>query len=256
MNILITAGGTSERIDNVRSITNHSTGKLGLEIGEAFLSRGHQVTYLTTATALRPVANSKLTVFEIETTAQLQRTMAQLLEEQTFSAVIHSMAVSDFSSETSLPEEELIDKVTEQLLAMQTYTRESIAETIRKALDAIGNQKTEAKKISSKTERLLLFLKKNPKIIAMIREKQPQTILIGFKLLVGVSEDQLIQVGMDTLEQNHCDFVLANDLEKIHGQQHHGLLLHADRQIEAADTKKEIAQLIVKNVEEMERMNE
>ncbi|WP_368262236.1 phosphopantothenoylcysteine decarboxylase domain-containing protein, partial [Enterococcus gallinarum] len=32
MRILITAGGTSEKIDSVRSITNHSTGSLGKAI--------------------------------------------------------------------------------------------------------------------------------------------------------------------------------------------------------------------------------
>ena len=30
MKVVITAGGTSEKIDNVRKITNSSTGKLGL----------------------------------------------------------------------------------------------------------------------------------------------------------------------------------------------------------------------------------
>lgn len=37
MKILITAGGTSEPIDDVRKITNRSTGKLGLAIGERLL---------------------------------------------------------------------------------------------------------------------------------------------------------------------------------------------------------------------------
>ena len=32
--IIITAGGTSEKIDNVRKITNSSTGKLGKLIAE------------------------------------------------------------------------------------------------------------------------------------------------------------------------------------------------------------------------------
>ena len=36
MKIIITAGGTSERIDDVRTITNSSTGRLGYAIGRAF----------------------------------------------------------------------------------------------------------------------------------------------------------------------------------------------------------------------------
>ena len=38
MKIIITAGGTSERIDDVRSITNTSTGRLGLVIGQHLLA--------------------------------------------------------------------------------------------------------------------------------------------------------------------------------------------------------------------------
>ena len=34
MKILITSGGTTEKIDAVRGITNHSTGYLGKEIAE------------------------------------------------------------------------------------------------------------------------------------------------------------------------------------------------------------------------------
>ena len=40
MNTLITSGGTSEKIDRVRSITNHSTGQLGKIIAETFLNKG------------------------------------------------------------------------------------------------------------------------------------------------------------------------------------------------------------------------
>ena len=39
LNIVITAGGTSEPIDNVRKITNSSTGKLGAVIAEELLKR-------------------------------------------------------------------------------------------------------------------------------------------------------------------------------------------------------------------------
>ena len=39
MKIIITAGGTSERIDDVRTITNSSTGRLGLAIGNTFAEK-------------------------------------------------------------------------------------------------------------------------------------------------------------------------------------------------------------------------
>ena len=54
MDVLVTAGGTSEPIDNVRSITNHSSGGLGKAIAESFLAAGHTVTYVTTKHTSNP----------------------------------------------------------------------------------------------------------------------------------------------------------------------------------------------------------
>lgn len=249
MNILVTAGGTSEKIDNVRSITNHSTGRLGKAVSEEFLMHGHHVTYLTTPYAVKPEMSENLIIEEIETTEELQHKMEQLLSSQVFDGIIHSMAVSDFSSETSLPEETLIQALASSLAEKQELTQPIIEETIKTVIDQLGTQEQKEKKISSNTERLLLFLKKNPKIISMIREKQPTAIIVGFKLLVGVSEKELIEVGSATLKKNQCDFVLANDLETIHGESHHGILIDAEGRTEAAETKQEIAQLIVRNIE-------
>jgi phosphopantothenoylcysteine decarboxylase/phosphopantothenate--cysteine ligase len=41
--VLITAGPTREAIDPVRYITNHSSGKMGYAIAEAFLAKGYKV---------------------------------------------------------------------------------------------------------------------------------------------------------------------------------------------------------------------
>lgn len=53
--IVVTAGATSEPMDPVRYITNHSTGKMGYAIARACMLRGADVTLLTAQTALRPV---------------------------------------------------------------------------------------------------------------------------------------------------------------------------------------------------------
>lgn len=44
--VLITAGGTAEKIDAVRNITNRSSGKTGLALAEAALRRGAEVTLI------------------------------------------------------------------------------------------------------------------------------------------------------------------------------------------------------------------
>ena len=94
MNILITSGGTSERIDQVRSITNHSTGQLGKMIAEHCLAEGASVTLLTTAKAVKPDSHENLTIKIIEDTEQLLTAMEGLVPAHDM--LIHSMAVSDY----------------------------------------------------------------------------------------------------------------------------------------------------------------
>ncbi|MGX7244838.1 phosphopantothenate--cysteine ligase [Enterococcus quebecensis] len=251
MNILITAGGTSEKIDNVRSITNHSTGRLGKLIGESFLSNGHHVTYVTTPQAVRPATEPHLTLIEIETTKELESALLDQFQKQTFDSIIHSMAVSDFTTETTLSEDTFIEKLAATLIKDQALSDlTTLTEALYRSIDEIGQTIQNEKKIPSGTDRLLLFLKKNPKIIAMLREQQPQAVLVGFKLLVGVSKEELIRVGKGILVKNDCDFVLANDLEEINDKQHKGILIDRDGHTQTAETKPEIAQLIVNSVEE------
>lgn len=44
--VVVTAGATASPLDPVRYITNPSSGKMGIAVAKAFLSRGHQVTVL------------------------------------------------------------------------------------------------------------------------------------------------------------------------------------------------------------------
>ena len=95
MNILITSGGTSEKIDRVRSITNHSTGRLGKIIAETLLDKGDQVTLVTTPKAVRPAAHPNLTIVQIENVAELLESLKPLVH--THDVLIHAMAVSDYT---------------------------------------------------------------------------------------------------------------------------------------------------------------
>ena len=51
------------------------------------------------------------------------------------------------------------------------------------------DKKNQETKISSKEDVQVLFLKKNPKIISLVKEWNPSIHLIGFKLLVDVTKD-------------------------------------------------------------------
>ena len=52
--VLVTAGPTQEKIDPVRYITNHSSGKMGYALAKTAMLRGAQVTLISGKTALTP----------------------------------------------------------------------------------------------------------------------------------------------------------------------------------------------------------
>lgn len=95
MRVLITAGGTSEPIDDVRVITNKSTGKTAAEIADALIRSGIQVTYLHSTRAILPEETCEK--LQYETFQDLKTHLLQTLQQNHYQAVIHAAAVSDYS---------------------------------------------------------------------------------------------------------------------------------------------------------------
>jgi len=95
--ILVTAGGTSEPIDDVRRITNVSTGALGSMIADVFAKKyGAEVTFLHGENSLKP-SDKKIKTVEVSTAADAAEKLASLLKTKRFDAIVHAMAVSDYS---------------------------------------------------------------------------------------------------------------------------------------------------------------
>ncbi|MGT2950186.1 phosphopantothenate--cysteine ligase [Streptococcus cuniculi] len=229
MKILITSGGTSEAIDQVRSITNHATGSLGKIMAEKYLAKELEVTLVTTKTAVKPEPQLGLTIVEITDVASLMETLEQLVPKH--DVMIHSMAVSDYSPVymTSLDEVKASPNIDNLL------------------------EKTNAEgKISSTDDYQVLFLKKTPKVISFIKQWNPAIQLIGFKLLVNVTKEELFQVARASLIHNQADYILANDLADI-GPERHGAYLVDHEHSYSAQAKEEIADIILEKVLEKRR---
>ena len=91
--ILITAGGTKEPIDDVRFITNKSSGKMGVAIAEKCFLRGAELLLLRSNSSVKPRYNFKEKTFE--TADELEQIL--LKEIPTTDVCIHTAAVSDYS---------------------------------------------------------------------------------------------------------------------------------------------------------------
>lgn len=93
--VLITSGGTSEPIDDVRFITNRSTGATAATIANSLSESGLEVTYLHSQNAAR--AQSGCKHFSYETFSDLQTLLITKLKETHYDYVVHAAAVSDYS---------------------------------------------------------------------------------------------------------------------------------------------------------------
>ena len=233
MKIVITAGGTSEKIDDVRTITNSSTGSLGKAIGECFAGAAEEygiekIYYLHGLRAVVP-DHPIIEKTPIEGVLDLKEKLTAILEREEIDVCIHAMAVSDY----------MVHQVTtlDKLLGRE---------------DPNNTQDLSGNKISSDIDDLIIHMKRSPKVISEIKKVSPETRLVGFKLLSGVPHEELIDVGYRLLQKNSCDFVMANDLRGIHGDTHKGYLIHADKSYDSMETNSEIAQMILRRVTEQQ----
>jgi phosphopantothenate-cysteine ligase len=234
MNVLISAGGTRERIDSVRSIANTATGRLGSLVAAAFdkAPETERIFYVCGQNAVRPESDrAELTV--VEDTAGLEKAVREILAHNRVDAVVHSMAVSDYRVRSVTTPARIAG------LAAQVPVIEAIDRAPSLGLDS---------KISSGEDRLVIVLEPTPKIIALFQTLAPQALLVGFKLLDQVSRETLFDAAFRLLEKNRCAFVVANDARDIHDDIHIACMIDRNRRIQRFGNKREIAEGIAKAV--------
>lgn len=90
--IIVTAGGTSEKIDDIRSITNRSSGKMGVAIAEECYLRGADVLLFRARSAVRP----RYLLHEEEFTSTEELFSLVKKYAKNYEYFYHVAAVSDF----------------------------------------------------------------------------------------------------------------------------------------------------------------
>ena len=96
MHCLVTAGATIEPIDEVRHLSNHSTGRLGSHLADSLARAGHRVTLLLSRTARHKPRSKQIRINQFTTTHDLQEHMKTAAALRV-KAIFHVAAVSDFT---------------------------------------------------------------------------------------------------------------------------------------------------------------
>jgi len=100
LRFIVTAGGTQEPIDAVRTITNRSSGKQGFALSQAALDRGADVVLVTGPSHLQTPIGAKR--IDVRTASEMQ--VAVLKELHQTDVLLMAAAVADFRTAQTTPE--------------------------------------------------------------------------------------------------------------------------------------------------------
>jgi len=181
MKCVVTAGPTYEELDEVRRLTNFSTGALGSGLADYLAGLGHEVELLTGYYSTCPPAARAQRRQTFTTTADLRRRLAALASPEV-GAVFHAAAVSDFT----------FGKVWERTAAGEL-------------------REIKAAKIPTRAEGLLAELEPTPKIIRELRGWFPNAFLAGWKYeLEPQGEREAAARGADQMKESRTDACVLN----------------------------------------------
>ena len=117
--VLITAGGTQERIDPVRFVSNYSTGKMGFALAQACARRGAEVTLVCGAVSA-PLYNPFGLIHRIDALSAQAMYEACMAEWPKMDSAILCAAVADFAPTEAAEKIKKQPGQTELTLALHT----------------------------------------------------------------------------------------------------------------------------------------
>lgn len=216
MRILITSGGTKIPIDRVRHIANMSSGTFGSKIALEALREDHKVSFFRAEHSKSP--------FFLQTDMRREDSKARFEEMlSNYEKYKQNYSETEFSNFESYQ--------TFLQLKIEQFTPDIII--LAAAVSDYGVENYVDGKMRTKDKDRAIHLKPLPKVISMINKWAPKACLVGFKLLVNSTDEELIGNAKRSLVENHCDLVVANDLRDIKNNDHRLLIVKSrDRVVE------------------------
>ena len=212
LKVLVTSGGTKVKIDDVRSITNMSRGTFGCKIATEFLKadKDIQLIFLRAEESCSPFL-SKYYAFD-----GIFKNFISLYKNQKF-----------------------YKKNKKRVIEIAYKTYEDYARTLNRLLDshkpditvlaAAVSDYIIPNPVSGKvrsSEDLKIELVPAEKLIG--KAWRNKNILVGFKLLVDSTDEELIAAAKKSIKDNKCSMVVANDLRDIRNNDHKVIIVTRD----------------------------
>jgi phosphopantothenoylcysteine decarboxylase/phosphopantothenate--cysteine ligase len=180
MHCVVTAGPTAEPLDEVRRLTNESTGRLGAGLSQFLAAKGCRVTLLWSRMSVVPKPREVDCIREFTTTAELGLALEAVAGEGA-EAVFHVAAVSDFTFG-------------------RVYERTASGSLIER----------QQQKIESEGGDLVVELKPTPKLIAGLVTWFPKALCVGWKYEMNGDRPQAIQSALAQIQRNKTHGCVVN----------------------------------------------
>lgn len=199
--VLITAGPTRAYLDDVRYLSNFSTGSLGYFLAKELVQKGAEVYVVAGPTAM-PFHKLRLKkFFPIETNEEMLRAVLQVCKSQKIDWAIFSAAVLDF-----VPTKKRSGKV-----SSKTKSWTIALKPTPKIIDVVGKRYPKIKKVGFKLE---------------------------WDIKKGKALDSFAGHWID---RRKLQYLLVNFLPQIHGEKHRAMLFDRDLRHITLTSKSQIA---------------
>jgi phosphopantothenoylcysteine synthetase/decarboxylase len=181
MNCVVTAGPTYEPLDEVRRLTNFSTGRLGTELANFLAARGHKVILLLGEAATYSGERHAQRIESFSTSTDL-RAKFKAISGKKVDAIFHAAAVGDFA-----------------------FGRMFAPDPANKLVEIPA-----ARKISTRKGKLLVELLPTPKVIAELRGWFPKTRIAGWKFEAEGRRPDAIAAAKSQIADCATDLCVVN----------------------------------------------
>ena len=168
--VIVTCGPSYEPIDEVRRITNFSSGALGVALANALARAGHEVVCFKGVAAVSPNPEPAVSVRRFTTNDDLLAQLRAAPEREAVGAVFHAAALADFK--------------------------------VRRA----GGER----KISSRAGEVTLTLVPATKLIGELRGLFPNARITGWKYELDGMREEALAKGARQIAENRTDGCVVN----------------------------------------------
>jgi phosphopantothenoylcysteine decarboxylase/phosphopantothenate--cysteine ligase len=177
MKVIVTCGPSYEPIDQVRRLTNFSTGELGVRLCNQLARAGFEVFCLKGSGATHPGPGAQCHLSLFDTNTSLLSLLRQTSETHEIAAVFHVAALCDYK--------------------------------VKRVEDDQGRS-SNSPKIASRSGALTISLEPATKVIAEMRRLFPESILVGWKYELAGTQQEALAKALRQIEEYRTDACVLN----------------------------------------------